>query len=86
MKKYDTYCSICGFAIPFNKVGANIETDMVMDFDDMAYCSLAIHICKECWVKIQIVTRGGMKKAIAKSKELKQLDKKQEKVRRNESV
>ena len=69
--KYDTYCSVCGLAITKHQIGVCIEEPMLFDFNDRCYTDLSIHICYECWEKIKVYTRDGMKKAIKRSEKLK---------------
>jgi hypothetical protein len=72
-KYYDSYCSICGYAITVNQVGACIECAAI-DFTTHGFTDISIHICVECWEKIDNLTKGGMKKAIKRNKELKRID------------
>jgi hypothetical protein len=72
--KYNSYCSVCGFAITTNQIGAMIEDDTIIDFNDRCFTDLSIHICCDCWTKIKVHTLAGMKRAVLKSETLKRLD------------
>jgi hypothetical protein len=71
---YVSYCSVCGFAITTRQIGAMIEDDTIIDFNERCFTDLSIHICNDCWEKIKVYTLGGMKKAVAKSEKLKRMD------------
>jgi hypothetical protein len=72
-KYYDSYCSVCGYAITTNQIGACIDCEAI-DFTTHGFADLSIHVCTECWVKIITIAKGGMKKAIKRNKELKRID------------
>ena len=72
--KYDSYCSVCGFAITLPQIGAMIDDDTILDFTDKCFVDLSIHICNDCWRKIKVNTLAGMKKAVMKSEKLKRMD------------
>ena len=71
---YESYCSVCGLALTTMQIGAMIEGEMVVDFNDKCFADLSIHICVDCWEKIKQYTTDGMEKAIVKSEKLKRMD------------
>jgi hypothetical protein len=72
--KYATYCSVCGLAITTMHIGAMIEAENIVDFNERCFTELSIHICTDCWEKIKQYTLDGMDKAVVKSEKLKQHD------------
>ena len=72
--KYASYCSICGLAITTAQIGAMIEGEMIVDFNERCFADLSIHVCVDCWEKIKQYTDDGMEKAITKSEKLKRMD------------
>lgn len=72
--KYASYCSICGLAITTQQIGAMVEGEMIVDFNERCFADLSIHVCVDCWGKIKQYTVDGMEKAVIKSEKLKQMD------------
>jgi len=73
-KKYDSFCSVCGFAITRNQIGAIIGGDIV-DFHQRCLVDVSIHVCSECWHKITDVIDGGLNNAIKRTESLNKKDK-----------
>ena len=72
--KYNTYCSVCGFAITTMQIGAMIEDETIVDFNERGFVDLSIHVCADCWTKIKFNTLAGMERAVKKSEMLKRMD------------
>lgn len=70
---YDSYCSVCGLAIPTSQIGICIDEYTTVDFTTRSYCTLSIHICNECWEKIKHNTDMGMDVAIERAESLLEL-------------
>ena len=66
-KKNETFCSVCGFVIPTERVGARLDCEGV-DFIARSYIEMEMVVCEECVMKIRAIDVGGMPKAIKRSK------------------
>ena len=74
VNKYDSFCSVCGFAITRHQIGAIIDGDIV-DFHQRCLVDVSLHICSECWYKITAAADGGMPNAIKRTESLNKKDK-----------
>ena len=70
---YDSYCSVCGLAIPTSQIGICIDEYTTVDFTTRSYCTLSIHICVECWEKMKTITDSGMAVAVERALSLQEM-------------
>jgi hypothetical protein len=72
---YETFCVICGFAIPLSEVGVTIEQESCVDYIVKQECSFKFDVCSECWTKIKENLDGGLEAALEKNESIERFDK-----------
>lgn len=68
-KENETFCSVCGFTMPREHIGARLDCEGV-NFISRTYVECELIICEECWRKTMAIDDGGMAKAIKQSESL----------------
>ena len=71
---YVSWCSVCGLPIRKEQVAVHLDEQYVTDYVEHCEGVLNMNFCDECWTKIKAHSKGGMKKAIKRLKELERLN------------